>query len=82
LLKVEVLGSIPNDRSVAKAAAFKVPVVLREPGSPAAKRINAIARKLAKVEVLEEGEEKEKKKYEFVERILEVLRIKTKSWIH
>ncbi len=80
LLEVEVLGSIPNDRSVTKAVAFKVPVVVREPGSPAAKRINAIARKLANVETLEDSEKgKKKEKHEFIERLLKAFGMKTKS---
>lgn len=82
LLEVEVLGAIPNDRSVTKAVAFKVPVVVREPGSPAAKRIKAIGRKLAKVEAASEDSEngKMRKKHEFIERFLKAFRqMKTKS---
>jgi len=80
LLEVEVLGAIPNDRSVTKAVAFKVPVVVREPGSPAAKRIKVIARKLAKVETSEDSEDgKRREKHEFIERFLKAFRLKTKS---
>ena len=81
LLEAEVLGVIPHDRSVAKAVAFKVPVVVREPGSPAAKRIKVIARKLAKVEEASEDSEdgKSRAKHEFIERFLKVFRTKTKS---
>jgi septum site-determining protein MinD len=74
LLEVEVLGAIPEDITVTKAVAFKVPVVVRMPGSPAAKRIKAIARKLAKLEASEDSE-----KYGFVERLLEAFRRITKS---
>lgn len=81
LLEVEVLGAIPHDRSVTKAVAFKVPVVVREPGSPAAKRIKMIAKKLAKVEEASEDSEngKSREKHEFIERFLKAFRSKTKS---
>ncbi|MBK5190798.1 MAG: cell division ATPase MinD [Methanosarcinales archaeon] len=74
LLEVEVLGVIPNDINVTKAVAFKVPVVVRMPGSPAAKRIKEIARKLAKLETSEDSG-----KYGFVERLLGAFRKITKS---
>lgn len=80
LLEVKVLGVIPYDRSVTKAVAFKVPVVAREPGSPAAKRIKVIAKKLANVETSEDSENgKRRDKHEFIARILKVFRTKTKS---
>ena len=80
LLEVEILGVIPNDRSVMRAATFKVPVVVRDPNSPAAKKFKEVAKKLAKVEVEileergEEGEEEEKEG--FVERLLKSLGVK------
>lgn len=80
LLEVGILGVIPNDRSLVKAAAFKVPVVVKEPNSPAAKKLKEIAKKLANVEELEEvgeGEKKEKKKEGFIGRLLKSLGVKT-----
>ncbi len=78
LLEIEVLGVIPNDRSVTKAVAFKVPVVVREPGSPAAKRIKVVARKLAKVEETSEDSEdgKSRAKHEFIKRFLKAFRMR------
>jgi septum site-determining protein MinD len=76
LLEVPILGAIPNDRSVMKAMAFKVPVILKEPGSPAAKKLKEIAGKLANLEVLEVSGV-EKKKERFLERLLKTLGVKT-----
>lgn len=77
LLEVEVLGVIPNDRSVTKAVAFKVPVVIREPGSQAAKRINGIAKKIVNGEASEVSDTgKSREKHEFIERFLKVFRTK------
>jgi len=77
LLEVEVLGVIPNDINITKAATFKVPVVVRTPGSPAAKRIKVIARKLAKLEASEDSEKGEsKEKHGFIERLLKAFRMR------
>jgi septum site-determining protein MinD len=78
LLEVSILGVLPNDRNVMKATAFKVPVVIKEPNSPVAKKIKKIAKKIANVEVLEEGEAREEKKEDgFIERLLKSLGVKT-----
>jgi len=76
LLEVGVLGVIPNDKSIVKAAALKVPVVIKEPDSPASKKIKEIAKKLANIE--ESKKQKvNSKKDGFVERLLRSLRAKT-----
>lgn len=76
LLEVGVLGVIPNDKSIVKAAALKVPVVIKEPDSPAAKKIKEIVKKLTNTEPAEE-QKGETKKEGFVERLLKSLRAKT-----
>lgn len=75
LLEVPIISVIPNDRSVMKSAALKVPVVVREPGSPAAKQFKVVARKLANIGPLDVVE-KEASRSGFISRLLKSLGVK------
>lgn len=66
LLGVEVIDVIPEDANVRRAAAFKVPVVIRNPDSPAAIVFKRIAAKIVGAPVIELPA---KKKESFAERL-------------
>lgn len=76
LLEVGVLGIIPNDKSIVKAVALKVPVVIKEPDSPASKKIKEIVKKLTNTEASEE-QKGDTKKEGFVKRLLKSMRAKS-----
>lgn len=66
LLGVEVIDVIPEDANVRRSAAFKLPVVIRNPDSPSAFVFKRMAAKLAGQPVVEVAEEK---KEGFAERL-------------
>jgi len=69
LLEHKILGVIPEDENVKKAIAMKNPIVFAFPNSPASKAIMNIARKLI-------GLPEVKEKEGFLQRILQLLKIK------
>lgn len=72
LLGMDVIEMIPEDANVRRAAAFKTPVVIRTPKSPASIAFKKLAAKIAG----EKFVEPEVKKESFVERIVRAFRRK------
>lgn len=74
MLGVKVVGMIPEDVNVRRAAAARAPVVVKFPSSPAAKAFRKIARDIAGIQASEEDLAVEKDKKEgFVERLARAL---------
>jgi septum site-determining protein MinD len=57
LLELDILGVLPEDKNMVSAVTSKIPLVIKEPNSPAAKVIKEVVKGIAKKE--EEGERKE-----------------------
>lgn len=55
LLELDVLGILPEDKNMVRAVTSKTPIVVKEPNSPAAKKINEVVKKIAKKEEIKEG---------------------------
>ncbi|OFV67761.1 MAG: cell division ATPase MinD, archaeal [Candidatus Syntrophoarchaeum caldarius] len=72
LLNTVVIGVIPEDANVRRAAAFKTPLVVNTPKSPAAVAYKKIAAKLGGVEY-KEGPTNNGKKESFVEKLAKSL---------
>ncbi|MDI6718383.1 MAG: cell division ATPase MinD [Methanomicrobiales archaeon] len=70
VLGVEILGTIPEDPNIRRAASFKTPVVLKYPTSPAARAIRQIAAGLAGCPIDEKVEEQ---KDGFIDRFARAL---------
>ncbi|MHC1584942.1 MAG: cell division ATPase MinD [Candidatus Syntropharchaeia archaeon] len=67
----KIIGIVPNDANVRRAAVYKTPVVIRNPKSPASVAFKKIAARLAG-EKFEEEEELERKE-SFVDRLAKTL---------
>jgi len=70
VLGVQVIGTIPEDPNVRKAASFKTPVVIKYPLSPASMAIKNLAAELAGIPIEQRGPEIQDK---FIERFAKVL---------
>jgi len=70
VLGTNVIGSIPEDHSVRKAAAAKTPIVLKYPLSDFSKAIKKISAKIAGVQVAEPAEVSSEK---FIDRFAKAL---------
>jgi septum site-determining protein MinD len=73
ILEARVIGMIPEDPEVRKAAAYGKPVVLRAPNSPAARAITELAASIAGVKKVP-AEVKEKKKEGAIGKMLRIFR--------
>ncbi|MHC1636377.1 MAG: cell division ATPase MinD [Candidatus Methanospirareceae archaeon] len=62
LLLLDILGVIPEDKNMVKAIASKTPLVIKEPNSPAAKKINEVVKKIAEGEEAKEERERTEEK--------------------
>lgn len=75
LLGVQVLETIPEDANVRRSAAFKIPVVMKTPSSPASIAFKKLAAKIAGEKFTEAGA---KGGIRFVDRIFRIFRRKPK----
>ncbi|WP_202319507.1 septum site-determining protein MinD [Archaeoglobus neptunius] len=76
ILEARVIGMIPDDPEVRKAAAYGKPVVLRSPNSPAARAIRELAERIAGVKKRVPAEVKEKKKEGALAKMLRIFRLR------
>lgn len=60
LLELDVLGVLPEDKNMVRVVTSKTPLVIKEPKSPASKKITEVAKEIAKKDEEEEIEEGEK----------------------
>lgn len=74
VLGVKVIGIIPEDPNVRRAASSRTPIVIKFPTSPASKAIRRIASDITGIAYKEEGEIQ--KKEGFIERFTKALFIK------
>ncbi|OPX74726.1 MAG: cell division inhibitor MinD [Methanoregulaceae archaeon PtaU1.Bin059] len=70
VLGVKVIGTIPEDPNVRKAASFKTPVVIKYPLSPSSVAIKNLAAELAGIPIEHRGMESQER---FIERFAKVL---------
>lgn len=73
LLGVEVLEMVPEDSNVRRSAAFKTPIVIKTPNSPAAVAFKRLAACLAGTEFVEPADESGKGGEGFTGRLARVL---------
>lgn len=71
LLDTKVIGTVPEDSNVRRSAAFKTPIVMRTPDSPAAKAYKQLAASISGEQYVEEKEDA--KKESFVDRLARTL---------
>jgi septum site-determining protein MinD len=73
LLKAKVLEMIPEDSNVRRSAAFKEPIVIKTPKSPAAIAFKRLAAHMTGTEFIESYDKPEKSDEGFIERLTRVL---------
>ncbi len=74
VLGVKVIGVIPEDPNVRRAASSRTPIVIKFPTSPASKAIRRIASDITGIAYKDEGEMQ--KKEGFIERFTKALFVK------
>ncbi len=73
LLNVEVIEIVPEDVNVRRSAAFKTPIVIKTPNSPAAIAFKRLAAHVSGIDFIEPTESEEESKEGFVRRLARVL---------
>jgi septum site-determining protein MinD len=73
LLGVEVIEMVPEDSNVRRSAAFKTPIVIKTPNSPAAVAFKRLAARVSGNDFIEPAEGEEENEEGFVGRLARVL---------
>lgn len=73
LLGVEVIEMVPEDSNVRRSAAFKTPIVIKTPNSPAAVAFKRLAARVSGNDFIEPAESEEENEEGFVGRLARVL---------
>jgi septum site-determining protein MinD len=72
-LNVEVIEIVPEDLNIRRSAAFKIPIVIKTPNSPAAIAFKRLAAHVSGIDLIEPTEGEEESKEGFVRRLARVL---------
>lgn len=73
LLGVDVIEMVPEDSNVRRSAAFKTPIVIKTPNSPAAVAFKRLAAHVSGTDFIEPAEGEEEREEGFVGRLARVL---------